>query len=451
MRREYVVIFTFILLVFLLIPRVCAVDQTLTVFPAPTAKITDFSINPSSAKQNQIIEFFLTIENTGFTNISVSPKIDIFYIPTNSLVDTINFSPVIISAKNNVTLMASWNTEENEFGDYSAVAVVYYANESVQETESFSITASASPPGPPGIGGGGGGLGGGDIKPPIHPPKGNILRFIKIPVLEEFRPGESAVRDITIKNPTELNFEDLKVEVSVITVGSQIPKDWIKISPETFSLGPRQSKTLNIVMTVPLNAKAEDYKAGIMIDNGVVSSENFLILRVKPYPHDKPSVTRSVEIDKGRGITSVSIEVKNAKRPVKTLEIVEDVPKVMAMSADQIKFENMPSILEEDPVVKWAFEDVQPYETNTIFYEFPKVLDEYSPYVYWPIKQVNVYYATPLEGAEVSSGGVNPFYLLLVAGAATGIVLYVRREPVRSYRGDNINILKRIKQDIVRR
>ena len=179
MRREYVTIFTFFLFISLLTSQACAFDQSAVIQPAPTAKITDFSINPSSAKQNQIIEFFLTIENTGFTNISVSPKIDIFYITTSGLVDTINFSPVIISAKNNVTLMGSWNTEENEFGDYSAVAVVYYANESVQETDGFSITASASPPGPPGIGGGGGGLGGGDIKPPIHPPKGNILRFIK--------------------------------------------------------------------------------------------------------------------------------------------------------------------------------------------------------------------------------------------------------------------------------
>jgi hypothetical protein len=102
-------------------------------------------------------------------------------------------------------------------------------------------------------------------------------------------------------------------------------------------------------------------------------------------------------------ITHVYLKITNPGGFVKKFEVVEEIPKSIASMVHQIDFDAPPTkILEYDPVVKWVLEDLETGETRRISYRVNVVLDEYSPYVYWPFKQVNIFYIKPEKMLEVS-------------------------------------------------
>ncbi len=350
-----------------------------------------FSISTTSLYQYENIEFSVTVNNTGDFSISPSGWVNISD-SSNTIIATLELDPpgTAIQPGSDYTTTAGWNTGSNAIGTYTANVTMYYDGKSVSSTDTFSIV---SPPPPPAVGGG--------ISPPIIPPLEVLLKFIQLPVLQEVRPGETVRTKIFIHNPTADDFGELIARISI----AGVPEDWVTILPEILSLGSKESKVLDIILTIPADARAGDYKVGIDISNKRIEAENFFILRVNPHPpgYDKPSVTRIVNIDKSRGNTLISLEVKNAGNFVEEVEIIEEIPKELAQTADQIEFSIPPTeILEADPVVKWVIEDLQPYETRTISYRVPVILDEYSAYVYWPVKQTSIIYEKPPELIEVS-------------------------------------------------
>lgn len=365
-----------------------------------SATITDFVINPASVTQYQTVEFTVTVKNTGNVLLNTSGVINISDSGDNMVKSLTLLSPSTdLGVKGTQEFTTEWNVGSTAPGTYTANATIYYDDKSTYQTSEFSITSPLVPPP----------LGGGVVTPPIVPLPEALVRFTRFPILREARPGEAVVTDILVTNPTRTDFGEAKISISGIA------KDWLSLTPETVFLSPRESKILNLAINPPADALPGDYKVVITISNENIHAENFFILRTKPYPpgYAKPSVTRVVEIDRERSISTITIEIKNGGSYVDVLEVVEEIPKEIAQNVNLLGFDTPPSeVLKEDPVVKWIIEGLGPYETRSISYNAPKILDEYSPYVYWPLRQINVIYEAPppdlIKISEISAPTLYP-------------------------------------------
>jgi hypothetical protein len=367
-RRLGCLILPFLLL---LIP-VYAFQTAVNVVVNETASAElSFSINPISAYQNQNIDFIVTVENTGNVMVSAQPEVKIYR--GEVLIANLTFESANIPIRSNVTFVASWNT--NNLGDYTAMAIVYYDNKTLNATQSFSISAPPTAPVARGVA----------ISPAIEKA---VLRYTKHPVLAELRPGESMIFDVMVENPT-------KTSLHLDTNVSGIP--WVDVFPSTIEVSATSTATFRIYASIPFNASPDDHKVTIRIGNGLYA-ETFFILRVKPYPiaYTLPTVTRVVIVDTERQTTHVYLKVTNYGGFVKKLEIVENIPKQVVSDVDvhQIYFDIPPQIIERN-VVKWTLEGLQTGEVRMISYSIPIVLDEYFPYVYWSVRQINAFYTKP--------------------------------------------------------
>ncbi len=381
-KRDVILFLGFVCILLLIFPpHMIAYNASAEVMAVPhaSAEIVEFSINPTSACQYQDVDFIVTVANRGNTLILPRVQIDIFD-PYNTTMATLNLeSPdTYIIEGERQDFIASWNTGDLFSGTYTARAVVHYEDKSTsEELRTFFIISRPTPPAP--------------STPPITPPREAWMRFTRLPVLQEVRPGETVVTSVRVEIPSS---KDVKMEVS------GIPQHWIDVIPTPFLPYLQKSKSWSMIITVPSYVEPGDYMVTYTVSGEGIKGENLFILRVKPYSpgYDKPSIVRTVNIDKDKGNTLVSIRVKNSGNVVDRLEVIEDVPKSIVWSADQIKFGTSPAkILTSDPVIKWVLDDLDPYETRTISYEVPVVLGEYSPYVYWPVSQMNVIYKKPPE------------------------------------------------------
>lgn len=123
-----------------------------------------------------------------------------------------------------------------------------------------------------------------------------------------------------------------------------------------------------------------------------------ILVRVKPYDPARVGVFRGVTLDHDAKTSSISLEVRNGPKAVPRMEVVEEIPKSLASDASQIRSSTPFQVLESDPVVRFVLRDLKPGEARTVRYEVPKVLGEARPYVYFPVKQVNVFTTvTPLR------------------------------------------------------
>lgn len=389
----------FLILIFLQAPHVYAAGNdsatdllvSTTVTDATNAEITNFSINPKyvNMAQPQYIDFWVTVKNIGNLDIIARPYVNITH--SGGSIANITFTPQSIGPALEVVFKnGSFYTEGLEVGCYNATVVVSYDGKTTPEVkDSFCIQSTPSPPG------GGGGPSPKPIVPPMTPPS---IKFAKMPVLVEVRPGTIAMESILIENPSESNVTELAVEVSGIPVG------WVNITPSVISLLSGQSEALNAVIAVPLGAWPGDYRVTVILaGRDEIRAENFFILRIKSYPsgYEKPSITRGVDVDRDGSITHVSIRVENSGRFIELIEITESIPKILAPTADSIiPISPEVEIVERDPVLKWGLKDLDPYETRIILYEVSRILEEYSPYVYWPVGQVNIFYTLKKPLAE---------------------------------------------------
>ena len=376
-------------IVFLLISQVYAytVPVNVSVLPTITAEIIDLDMDNDPMIRYQSTNFIVVIENTGNIAINATPRINI----TNSsgyLIDTLNFDAAKIPAFGVVSFIKSWNAGNNSPGTYNATSVVSYGDNTTPEvTISFSIILKPM-----------NNNSGGHIFIPeedkIIPPHPEelMLEFMKIPVLIETLPGDTVLSSIEIGNPTNETLE-LSAYVEVKRIDPKLKDELVKIIPGSFSISPNESEKLNLIVSIPMNVSGNDYLVSIKIGNEIFEDENFFILRVNP-PHgdyDHPLIKRSVVIDNKKNITSVSLKIENSAKHIRILEVIEQISKEMVISAEQITFETKPEILLDDPLVKWRFDDLGPYEAEMIYYEIPGVLKEYSLYVYWPVRQMNVF------------------------------------------------------------
>jgi NPCBM-associated, NEW3 domain of alpha-galactosidase len=408
-----------------------AVTSTTSVGAVSLVQITDFSVTPTFTSQNQLIDFSVTVKNTGNLPINATPLINVTNA-SNITISNITFTPVSIAVGNNATFIASWNTNNYPLGDYSPGVLVYYGNKTTPTYNSFFKIQSVTPPSTSGSGGSDRNVTAvppmpdtepGKLippeellpeLPPLIPPEEQTLDegkigFVKYPVILEIRPGGTATADILVSNIGDANITPLSVEIT------GVPREWVEVMTEDIELKAGDFIGINMGFSVPAGAWPGNYRVTVVLKSGDSEARMFLILRVKPYPAklERPVVTRRVVVDTQKGTSTITLEVENAGRFIKKLEVVEEIPKDLASNVDQVDFGVPPSeIIESDPVVKWALEDIDFYEIRTIDYVVHRVLEEYSAYVNWPLRQLNIFYSItpPRPEVEISNVETSTLY-----------------------------------------
>jgi len=250
-----------------------------------------------------------------------------------------------------------------------------------QLTQVISPPSQPSQPSAPSVGGGGI-----SITPPIILPATTNIKFVKQDVISEVLAGHTMATSIAIKNKADRQITNLTVDVK------GIPKEWVTIAPKILNIDINETKVLNIAIGVPDDTYG-DYKVVIQLTDTAMKDESFFILRVRKKPSDPtiPTILRKIEIDNQLTRTYVNLTVNNYDRNYERIEIVEDVPKSIAESSDEIQFVTPPSkILRKDPQIQWDILDVAEIETRFIAYSVPKILEEFTPYVYWTLDQATI-------------------------------------------------------------
>ncbi len=217
-------------------------------------------------------------------------------------------------------------------------------------------------------------------------PTANI-EFVKWPVLREVVSGQSTVESIKVRNKGETVMSNLHIKVS------GVPADWVDASPKSINLLPKESKTFNLVISVPKDSTPGDYKLLVTLENSNVEDSTFIIVRVKSYSpaYNLPTITRLIELDYGANNTRVSLDVNNQIKYIPLLQVQEDIPKSLAQSVREIEFDPYPDeVIRDDPLVQWDIKEFQVNESRRWSYLTKGILDEFTAYIYYPLKELTV-------------------------------------------------------------
>ncbi len=388
---------------------------------APGLNITSFIATPSPAYTDQLVIFGVTTKNIG--NCYAMDNISLYINVYNSF--GINVWNSSKPSDSNLNPGDAWTTE---FYSTYFVADTYTVNiTAVYTVQNFSgqhiynsstnsslnLTVGARLP-EPGPSPGGGGGGGGSLPPSI--PKEVFVQFQKYPVLQEVAPGSLIIVDLTVKNPAN-KVQDISINFT------GIPANWMTLLTQSVSIDPYALKTLSFTLNVPDNADSGDYLVKAEIQDKGIKGYSYFIVRVKNYPDNylAPKMYRKVDLDFINNKSTVSIMVWNDANPHKQIDIYEKIPKVIADNVDQVDFTTAPNaIVQADPLVMFTLDDVRPGEKRSIDYTVNNVIDQYEPYVYWPIEQVNILYEKGVDKVQIS----NLYQNVLVPGGSDNYITF---------------------------
>ncbi|NOZ59209.1 MAG: hypothetical protein GXO66_06510 [Euryarchaeota archaeon] len=374
---------------------------------APTAvNITSFTVRPSRVERHSVVEFTIEVVNRGTSDELIEPEIEIY--SGGALVDRLTLLPVTLRAGSNITLVRSYIAGMPE-GSYRAVAKVYYRNRSAYATATSWLGVYEEE-------------GGIEEIPPVLTRETPRLRFAFLPVLIEGKPGDTSRVSFEVENPTGVEIQNVRLGVE------GLPGEWVQLEPRVLSIPGGESVVVDLSVEVPLSALPGDHRVVLRLSGAGEEASTFFIFRIKPYPPrlEKPAVLREVYLDEKVESTRVRVKVENSGIRAERLEIVEEIPKEIASNVAEIRFRSPVTVIEADPVVAWRLRDVEPYEAYTLEYEVNRIAERYSPYIYWPLRQINLFYAAirgidllqfssataayarPGEAAEVTLRVVNP-------------------------------------------
>jgi hypothetical protein len=206
------------------------------------------------------------------------------------------------------------------------------------------------------------------------------------------------VEGIVVKNKLNTTVEGLEIEVK------GIPEDWVTVIPSSLDLDPQQSGGFSLGISIPSNASYGDYKVVITFKNAEVKDETFFILRIKELLPRSPLALRIVELNEEAGRTNVFIVVNNpTDESMSAVEVTEEIPKVIASSVDEVQFNVTPTdIIKKDPIILWRMLNLAPQESRNVSYSVNRILSEFTPYIYFPLKEVNLFRAVPTNFSLVA-------------------------------------------------
>jgi hypothetical protein len=378
----------------------------------PNLNITSFYVDPSSPYSDEHPVFRTVFKNEG--NCYLMNATQNIMVYNSAGIKVWNSSPV-----NDPNVVAETITGPTDFftAPYTFPADTYTANLTINYTvqdfygviifnnstkANLSFTTTIRPVTPPSTGGGGGGA----LPPSI--PKAIFVQFQKYPVLQEVAPGSLIIVDLGVKNP-----ENKVQSISVNFTG--IPSNWMTVFQKDITIDPYALKTISFTLNVPENADSGDYLVKASIQDKGISGYSYFIVRVKSYPDNymAPQMYRRVDLDFVNNKSTVKILVWNDASPHKKIDIYEKIPKMIADNVDQVSFATAPNaIIQADPVVMFTMDNVRPEEKRSIDYTVNNVIDQYEPYVYWPIEQVNVMYEKGVDKIQIS----NVYQSILIPG-----------------------------------
>jgi hypothetical protein len=232
------------------------------------------------------------------------------------------------------------------------------------------------------------------------PPVGQKVDFVSWDILKEVSPTKTTLTAITIKNTLNTPMTNLSVEIG------GVPKEWVSVYPDILSVNASEEKTFNLAFAVPNETEPGDYKVDIKISNKEVTSNTFFILRVRPSAtFDRPVFYRNVEIDRNQNKTNIQILVENpSQNNYDAIEVVENIPKTLSGSSDEIQFNTEPSeIIIKDPLVQWRMLNFSSNESRTISFTIKKVVEDFSVYIFNPLEQVNLIKETIPRGIRITN------------------------------------------------
>ena len=345
--------------------------------PLVQVEISSFSVLPGAITQNEMVDFVLEVKNTGNMATTIEPEMEIYSgtVP----VEKLTLAPLVLPAGHNMSFLSSYFVTSGE-GEYRVVARVYYNNRSASASKEITLSVVAERER----------LEGGLKNETPH------LRFIFFPVLIEGRPGDASALSFELENPSGEEVRGLRLSIE------GIPESWVTLKPQELTLGSNKSAGVNIAISVPRSALPGDHRAVLRVRGAEEEATASFIFRIKPYPpgFERPAVLRMVYLDEKRGRAIVTLEVENSGREVNSIEVLEEIPKEIASRVEGISFKSNVAVLEADPLIAWRLTQVDPYEVHTLEYEIGNIAGEYSPYIYWPIRQLNVFY-TSTSGVEL--------------------------------------------------
>lgn len=280
-----------------------------------------------------------------------------------------------------ITQSLSLNTITSRFAAFTRLIISPF--QTLLSLFTGFIGATPSPgPSPLGSVGGGGGVAVSPISPPAT---GQEVDVVSFNVLKEVSANRAAVTGMTIKNTLGVALTNLKVEVS------GVPEDWVSVYPDIFSMNSSEEKTLNLVFSVPNGTEPGDYKVEVKVKNQETLLDSFFIMRVRSSVYDRPVFYRNVELDRYANKTNVQILADNPSvNNYTAVEVIEDIPKILANSSDEIEFITTPTkIIRKDPLIQWNLFNFSAGETRNISYSVNKVLEDFSTYIYSPLEQAN--------------------------------------------------------------
>ena len=309
----------------------------------------------------------------------------------------------------------------------------------VNQTGTTTTTTSSAGPGPaPSAGSGAGsGAGGGAAAAPgipisiLAPPPSFIptptvaIDFTQIEVLQEVVPDQAQNISFEIKNKVNTTLGNVTVTFS------GVPEDWIKEKLVGKSLNPNEKTEFEIPVSPSRGTGSGDYRVDISVKAGGVVDKGFFIIRVKPNAGETnaPSVTRSVVVNSEEKKTTFTLNVVNVKG-TDTVEVQEDIPKTIANSTKEIFFDTPPTkIIKDDPIVEWQLKNFKKGESRIIKYSVQKILVDYAPYVYFPLKQFSISSKSTLENFKLLLFDIPPFY----SGHASIVTLRIENSDSKSH------------------
>lgn len=231
------------------------------------------------------------------------------------------------------------------------------------------------------------------------PPGQGTLKIHKYPILSEVSAGESTVLSIVVEG--EGNYD---VNVS--------GPSWIYSDANSVKLSGEGG--INLAVS-PGIEDVGDHLVTLRIGGEEIK---FLVRVLEQSMCKMVTLSRNVEADDG-GIV-VWLNVKNRDERA-LIELVEGIPREISDYITAIQFIHPPN-LPRDMIhtegnitwLKWILQDLAPCERRSVAYKLSpmKTPEDYTKYVYWPVRQTNVFYVYENVSIEMR----NLTFPMLIAG-----------------------------------
>jgi uncharacterized membrane protein len=200
-----------------------------------------------------------------------------------------------------------------------------------------------------------------------------------------------------------------------------IPAGWFSVVPTEMSLPPGESDSYMILISVPADAILDDYRVEVTVSDGKSADSASFFLRVgrmsdfgrttgsidqavglKSESRDRPAFSRTVDVDRDKNQTGITINLFSARKGYKQIQLVETIDKEIARSTDDITFDpkRKPVILKKDPQVLYTFNDVKAGEELSVSYTVRGVVEDIEKLVYWTFDRVTFVEKDPPRGFQ---------------------------------------------------